>query len=649
MEDRNYIINRIRSRILTIDEFNYDRLEAPPISAMFTAQDIAQLNMIAKSIRYSARPEVKYREIDKIMRSRGFVKFIAGTNRIVYRPLEDTRFLVKVAGDAVGLGDNPREYKNQFIFKPFVTKVFEITPCGTLGVFERVNPITSREEFLSVASDIFEVINKWFVGEYVLEDIGTKFFMNWGIRAGFGPVLLDFPYVYKLDGNKLFCNAPSMSPSGCCEGEIDYDPGYNFLYCTKCGVKYKAKELAEAIKIKNIIVKSRGDKKMKVSVSGGSKNIKKKFETGEYAGMARTIKPSGISASASREKNNPVKKEKKEDDVKIYESSKEKKNNDEPVVQVVDQRNKIVEPVSFDESLIANDKAKQVEEYVDKIVHILDVASDDEKSTIIDLISKRLPVQYTEDLPKNENLSSSVEEYIEKASHCFDEIENTGTVAWDYSLFESLSNRFAAFLVSTLFEMGKATMSIEYNDLYYDVDENLTMVDLTSIIKNPEIDPIVINNDSMIGITNPVILKIAEEVKANDNTIESDPDAVGGANDQYGPCKYFAGKVINVKDLFADQQSGKIVVLINDNGKYLTTGSENNVVAIDMLDNRSIDSLSIVSAQWLNGVLESKETADEEGSESEDTTEESDVESGIPTGVLPPAADVVSVNGVATE
>lgn len=182
IDNRSYIIDRLRSKTVTIDEFNYDRLTAPPIASMFTPQDIYELNKIARSIRYSAKPLEREAAIDVIMRRRGFVKFFGGTNRITYRPVEDNRFIVKVAIDAVGLGDNPREFANQWIFKPFVTKVFEITPCGTLGVFERVVPITSREEFLSVASDIFEVINNWFIGEYVLEDIGSSMFCNWGIR-----------------------------------------------------------------------------------------------------------------------------------------------------------------------------------------------------------------------------------------------------------------------------------------------------------------------------------------------------------------------------------------------------------------------------------------------------------------------------------
>lgn len=184
MDNRNYILDRLKSRTMSIEEFNYDKLSCPPLSSLLYPQDIKDLADISKSLRFAGKPDVKYKEIDAILRSRYFTKFIGGTNRISYRPIDDNSFLIKVATDAVGLGDNYREYKNQFIFKPFITKVFETSPNGVVGTFERVSPITSREEFLSVAADIFEVINKWFIGEYVLEDIGTKYFMNWGIRRG---------------------------------------------------------------------------------------------------------------------------------------------------------------------------------------------------------------------------------------------------------------------------------------------------------------------------------------------------------------------------------------------------------------------------------------------------------------------------------
>lgn len=272
---RQALIDRVQSKVTSIEDFNYDKLVAPPLSMLLSTYDIDALYNIATSIRYSGNPQLKYNKIDEIMKARGFVKLSAGTNRIVYRHLESTDFVVKVAADAIGIHDNPKEFENQFIFKPFVTKVFEVSPCGTVGVFERVNPITSREEFLSVADDIYDVINEWFIGKYVLADIGTKFFMNWGIRTystgkegsvAFGPVLLDFPYVYELDGNKLYCSAVDHnSETGKCGGVIDYDDGFNFLRCTKCGVRYRVKELSKKIKNNEIIIYTRREsKKMKI-------------------------------------------------------------------------------------------------------------------------------------------------------------------------------------------------------------------------------------------------------------------------------------------------------------------------------------------------------------------------------------------------
>ena len=96
---------------------------------------------------------------------------------------------MKVAYDDIGLGDNPREFINQQYLKPFCTKVFEVSQNGVLAIVERVNPITNREEFLSVAEDVFTLLTEYIIGEYVMDDIGTKYFMNYGLRKGFGPVL----------------------------------------------------------------------------------------------------------------------------------------------------------------------------------------------------------------------------------------------------------------------------------------------------------------------------------------------------------------------------------------------------------------------------------------------------------------------------
>lgn len=268
---RQHIIRKMQSRIITKEEFNFDHLSTYPLYSLLTQYDVDRLYNIASSIRYSGNINKKYKAMDEILRPRGFVKLVAGTNRVAYRHLEVDNIVIKTAVDFVGIQDTPHEFENQKIFKPFITKVFEASEDGTVGLFERVKGIVSREEFLSIASDVFAVISEWFVGEYVLADIGTKYFMNWGYRDNFGPVLLDFPYCYKLDGNKLFCCAPDEnSQTGLCGGLIDYDDGYNYLHCKKCGVVYKAQELAEKIKT-NRIQKIGGKRTMRVGFKRGDK------------------------------------------------------------------------------------------------------------------------------------------------------------------------------------------------------------------------------------------------------------------------------------------------------------------------------------------------------------------------------------------
>ena len=261
----------MQSRVVNIDEFNWDHMMAPPLYSLITQDACNEIHRIATSVRYSGNARKRYEMIDNVLKPFGFEKKGAGTNRVVYKYMDNDTFLLKVATDAVGVGDNPREFKNQFTFKPFVTKIFEVDPTGAVALIERVVPITSREEFLTCADDIYDVIRGWFVGDYILADIGTKFFMNWGIRKGFGPVLLDFPYIYELDGNKLFCNE---NINGCmCGGEIDYDDGYNFLWCQKCGKRYRVQQLAKAETEKQIIVKGR-ESKMKIVMKYGNDTVK---------------------------------------------------------------------------------------------------------------------------------------------------------------------------------------------------------------------------------------------------------------------------------------------------------------------------------------------------------------------------------------
>ena len=303
------IMSRLKSRNTTIQDFNFDSLWAPPLLTFLTLEDIEYFRKLATSIKYSSKIEFKYSEIDRVMRLRGFKKLSAGTNRVVYRFLENDSIVIKVAIAAVAMSDNLREYENQHYLKPYVTKVFDVSPCGTVGLFERVDNIKSREEFESIAGDVYDLISNWIVGKYILEDIGSEFFMNYGVRPGQGPVLLDYPYMYELDGNKLYCQVPK---DGCeCGGLIDYDDGFNKIICTKCGAEYRAVELKKAIDNNLIIAKGR-EANMKISLVKGDSVVKstdtskqsKKFES-KRERIYKSLSPlgSGLKITTSYDAN----------------------------------------------------------------------------------------------------------------------------------------------------------------------------------------------------------------------------------------------------------------------------------------------------------------------------------------------------------
>lgn len=264
------IIKSLYKKQVPYNQFIFDNLKAYPLLSYIHPMVIVELNKIANSVKLQANPIKKMNMYDEILKPFNFKRLTAGTNRVVYKHLEDQRIVLKVAKDAVGLRDNPSEWANQQYLKPFVTKCFEVSPCGTVGLFERVQPITSKVEFKSISHDIFALLNKM-IGKYILEDIGTNYFLNYGLRDGFGPVLLDYPYMYELDGRKIICNQPNYRTGMPCGGEIDYDDGFNNLICTKCGKIYLATDLQKNKERNNIIIEPSprekgGLTKMQVSI-----------------------------------------------------------------------------------------------------------------------------------------------------------------------------------------------------------------------------------------------------------------------------------------------------------------------------------------------------------------------------------------------
>ena len=76
-----------------------------------------------------------------------------------------------------------------------------------------------------------------------------------------------------IDRSKLFCNAILLNGTKC-NGEIDYDDGYNYLICSKCGKVYKAQDLSKAlINTKDVIVTKGVSKAMKIKIKSGDSTL----------------------------------------------------------------------------------------------------------------------------------------------------------------------------------------------------------------------------------------------------------------------------------------------------------------------------------------------------------------------------------------
>ena len=663
---RSYILDRIRSKKTSIEEFNYDKLEAPPLSWFFSPFDIQELNSIARSIRYSAKPQARYEAINKVCNRCGLVKFAAGTNRVVYRHPEFQDILFKIAADDVGLNDNPAEYRNQFLLKPFVAKTFEISPCGTVAIVERVNPITSREEYISVADDVFELITEWLIGKYVLADIGTKFFMNIGIRANFGVVLLDYPYVYELDGNKIFCRKPDpTSPTGVCDGEIDYDDGFNFLRCTKCGAVYKAKELEKKIKDNEIIVEREGEIKMKITAKGGSKNVNMTVET-EGIGNDNFMKvraniplPSGIPqtnapapernarvifGANNNDDNGPKLVIKKIEEFDVPVESEKKEEKKEPVIPTVEKTvngvpSKITvaqNPISFSDvkqEAIENKKEEKPlspVEAIDKAVNTilenlelidLDVVKNDTIVRVFDALAGVLPVS-----------PESFGKIIRLANDMIKELEDEEYIAAanNEDLIDFVTKWFSSAVKFTSYERdGEDLVASFESGIIHAYEEGK--------------DDVPFLNNGVEGKVTLASVYACEDDKPEEKVPE---------NKTIESIKLYDAKIVNVKDLFPNSQKQEVIVFINEDGDYVSTNG--TILAADVINDQSVQNVTTVSKKWIEDInkmlseetpSEDTEDVNEDAGEEvvEDTVEDAVVESSASTGVFPPT------NGMSTE
>ena len=324
----------------------FDSLKVNPLLSYFTIEDINLIHKLATSPAMHCDVKEKYRLLGEIMEKRGFRLIGGGTNRRAYECIYDDRVVAKVATDPVGFTSNLREYINQNVLKPFCNKIFEVTPCGSLAIIEKVVPIKDVSEFQKYAQEIYDILYfKIRNNSIAMEDIGTRSMKNWGYRSGFGPVLLDYPTMYVADPKKRLCKN-ILNGKLCC-GTLDYDEGFNCIVCSECGRTYFAKTIAktEGDDINSLLsavgyLKKEGVKSMKFEIV--NKNDGKVISSVECGGKCNHVDPTVsnhiIGGTFSE---------------KVISSTQKKKR---PTVMIVDAVN------AEEESTVAKEEEKVVEE-----------------------------------------------------------------------------------------------------------------------------------------------------------------------------------------------------------------------------------------------------------------------------------------------
>lgn len=613
------ILDRMKSKSMSIQDFNWEQIKGPTIPMIFTPYEVEYLRNAAKSLRYAGNPKKKMEMINSLMESKGFTKYIGGTNRVTYRSYQDSSFIVKIAFNSIGCNDSPAEFRNQQLLKPYVSKIFDVSPCGTIAICERVEPLTNAKQFMSIADKVYTIIQNYIPGQwgYIMADIGTNYYQNWAVRTrfNFGPVLCDYPYMYKLDPKKLFCNAPNpMSPSGFCEGEIDYDPGYNFLYCKRCGAVYKATELAKKIESNELIIRDviEGKKPMKISISGGSHNVDEIVEAGIYRG-----EPS-IPAGKNLRKVNTTHVQSREKTVNGASTAENKeKNVSTPVTIVPDP----VITATPNANEIEDAEFHEVEPEKEVSISVKEDAETGEMK--VNKVEVESPIYFDENLKK-----VSFEKALE-AFKAFAEILDKLSFEDRYKLFNT--DEFADF-VRKYFAME---INFDRAETVDAEDGFGVIIDVSSTLEinrgeDEDVDDICFftheNDDNFIAVNLPENLVDINEVKkeaaAKDtmdiNDAEEEDKLINEADNSgqtYASVKQMAAKTIDIKTIMSNEKSKKVLVLVNDDGGFVTTEG-NKLLTITKIDNRDTDTVKVVSAQWFDGVIANMEAEDDEGKES---------------------------------
>lgn len=446
------------------------------------------------------------------------------------------------------------------------------------------------------------------------------------------------------------------SPTGRCEGEIDYDAGYNNLYCKKCGRIYRAYELAKKLDTKELITRPEngGKYKMKVTISGGSKcrdyNVTTTIDTQNVNEVKEHVVWTSNEKTQSRE---------------LHVSLKDALNKNKPQVtrEVKTSNNKPVSEVKKAESIVENSVNGVHNEVVPEEPKAEDVKVEEPKVEVnVEVVKEEVKPVLTSPIKiKTEEEKKSPSEILKnsmyEAAKNISGAELSGNADTDYisGLLKDIK-----FIIDTARDL-KAWNKENEKELLGIVLDN-TNLELESEIKVEGNLATATGSINYIKDTNQIVIakvvsteigtvkedvevaeaekeepvKAAEEMEVSDDDYveyeesteyEDDGFYLDESSEKLNGIATFTGKIINVAEKISNMDAKNVLVIEDATGELLTVGN-NELLVIDRIDGMDTSEIKIVSKTFLDNVMK----------EIDSRAVEPDAEGNLPT-----------VNGVPNE
>jgi hypothetical protein len=166
----------------------------------------------------------------------------------------------------------------------------------------------------------------------------------------------------------------------------------------------------------------------------------------------------------------------------------------------------------------------------------------------------------------------------------------------------SVNNQFIKLLLTS----DNYYVSSEIKGLSLDEDTNSIIFKLDTSVFKTKTDKVVVTPatiDATIS-TDEVLNHISYPDASNETLI---PEPEEGEIDFYASddaegLELVGAEIIAKKDLFPSEKKGKVIVIKNNDGKYLTINA--GIVAIDKIDERNVKDITIVPKDWYEDAIE---------------------------------------------